>query len=236
MTPINPTATPQVAVPPLKEGDRLTRDEFERRYDAMPELKKAELINGVVLMPSPVRLEQHGSPHAALMCWLGNYWVATPGVRVGDNSTIRLDIDNEPQPDALMFVEPSLGGRIRIDSDGYAEGGPELVAEVAASSINVDLTTKLQMYAKHGAQEYLIWRVLDQAVDWFVLKQGQYISLPPTPSGVLQSEIFPGLWLDVAAMVRMDLPAVIRQLDAGLASQDHAAFVQTLQQRRQSNP
>ncbi len=156
MTPINPTATPQTAIPPLKEGDRLTREEFERRFDAMPGLKKAELINGVVLMPSPVRLEQHGSPHADLICWLGHYRVATPGVRVGADSTIRLDIDNEPQPDALMFVEPSLGGRIRIDSDGYAEGGPELVAEVAASSINVDLTTKLQMYAKHGAQEYLI--------------------------------------------------------------------------------
>ncbi len=231
MTPVNPTAIPGVAIPPLREGDRLSREEFERRYDAMPELKKAELINGVVLMPSPVRLQQHGSPHADLITWLGTYRVATPGVCVGDNSTIRLDADNEPQPDVLMIVEPSWGGQVRIDSDGYVEGGPELVAEVAASSINIDLTSKLQIYAQHGVREYLVWRVLDQAVDWFVLRQGQYDRLAPTPAGVYQSEVFPGLWLDVTALVRLDIAAVMRLLQQGLASPEHAAFVALLKQR-----
>jgi hypothetical protein len=220
----------------LKEGDRLSREEFERRYEAMPELKRAELINGVVLMPSPVRLQQHGSPHADLVGWLVNYRVATPGVCVGDNSTIRLDADNEPQPDALMIVGPSCGGQVRIDSDGYIEGGPELVAEVAASSINIDLTSKLQVYAQHGVREYLVWRVLDQAVDWFVLRQGQYDRLAPTSGGVLQSEVFPGLWLNVAALVRLEIPAVMQQLQQGLASPEHAAFVTRLQQQHTGQP
>ena len=144
MTPVNPTATPGVAVPPLKEGERLSRDEFERRYNAMPELKKAELINGVVLMPSPVRHEQHGNPHAYLTTWLATYEISTPGTSIGDNSTIRLDLDNEPQPDDTLMIRPECGGNARIDADGYIEGGPELVAEVAASSVNIDLTSKLQ--------------------------------------------------------------------------------------------
>lgn len=33
---------------PLENGDRLSRFEFEHRYQAMPELKKAELVEGVV--------------------------------------------------------------------------------------------------------------------------------------------------------------------------------------------
>ncbi len=236
MTPVNPTTTPGVAIPPLKEGDRLTRDEFERRYDAMPELKKAELINGVVLMPSPVRHEQHGNPHAYLTVWLGTYEINTPGTSIGDNSTIRLDMDNEPQPDDTLMILPASGGKAHIDTDGYIEGGPELVAEVAASSINIDLTSKLQVYARHGVREYLVWRVLDQAVDWFVLRQGQYNRLAPTPGGILQSEVFPGLWLDAAALVRLDVPAVMRQLQQGLASQEHAAFVALLQQHRTGQP
>src|SRR5712692_8200911 len=121
-------------VPPLEPGDHLTRDEFERRYEAMPHVKKAELIEGVVYMPSPVRLDQHGSPQAAFIGWLWYYWVFTPGVRVGDNTTVRLDLDNEPQPDGLMIRERSHGGRVVIGPRGYIESAPELVGEIAASS------------------------------------------------------------------------------------------------------
>src|SRR5947208_3628723 len=129
------TTAPVPPVPPLENGDHLTCAEFERRYEAMPGLKKAELIEGVVYMPSPVRLEQHGSPHADLVTWMGSYRASTPAVRVGDNSTVRLDVGNEPQPDALMIIQPTHGGQARIDADGYVEGGPELVAEVAASGV-----------------------------------------------------------------------------------------------------
>src|SRR5438445_7444659 len=101
-----PMAGPPVAIPPLVDGDRLTRAEFERRYEAMPHVKKAELIEGVVFMPSPVRLDHHGNPHADLITWLGVYRALTPGIRVSDNTTVRLDMDNEPQPDGLLFVLP----------------------------------------------------------------------------------------------------------------------------------
>jgi hypothetical protein len=214
--------------PPLEPGDHLTRAEFERRYEAMPELKKAELIEGVVYMPSPVRLEQHGGPHADLIAWLVVFRASTPGVRVGDNSTVRLHLDNEPQPDALMIVEPACGGQVTLSADGYIEGGPELVAEVAASSAAIDLNAKLRVYCRNHVQEYIVWRVLDRAIDWFVLRHDQYDPLPLSPAGYYQSEVFPGLWLDPDAMIRGDLATVLQVLQQGLASAEHAAFVARL--------
>lgn len=114
-----PTAGQPKPVPPLESGDRLTRAEFERRYEAMPNLKKVELIEGVVYIASPVRVNQHAHPHAALVTWLGVYQAATPGTQVGDNSTVRLDIDNEPQPDAFLRLLPEYGGQSRTSEDGY---------------------------------------------------------------------------------------------------------------------
>jgi hypothetical protein len=216
-------------IPPLENGDQLTRDEFERRYDAMPHVKKAELIEGVVFVPSPVRLHQHGAPQADFVTWLGVYRAATPGVRVGDNSTIRLDLDNEPQPDALMIVEPARGGQARIGAGGYVEGAPEWVGEVAASTASIDLNAKLRVFRRNGAREYVVWRVLDQAVDWFILRQSQYEKLALDSSGFYQSEVFPGLWLDPGALVRFDLARVLQVLQQGLASPEHAAFVARLQ-------
>lgn len=216
-------------IPALEPGDHLTRDEFERRYEAMPHVKKAELLEGVVYMPSPVRLDQHGSPQAALIGWLWNYWAFTPGVRVGDNSTVRLDLENEPQPDALMIREPGHGGRVVIGPRGYVEGAPELVGEIAASSASFDLHTKLRVYRQNQVQEYIVWRFQDAAVDWFVLHQGDFARLSLSPAGIYQSEVFPGLWLDPAALVRTDLRTVLGVLQQGLASSEHAAYVAELQ-------
>jgi Uma2 family endonuclease len=192
---IAPSGTPPVGppIPPLEPGDHLTREEFERRYDAMPHLKKAELIEGVVYLPSPVRWKQHACPHGDLIGWLGTYRAGTPEVQVGDNGTVRLDLKNEPQPDAVMIVEPGHGGQVKISADDYIEGAPELVAEVAASSAAIDLNTKLRVYRRNQVREYLVWRVLDRAIDWFVLRQSQYLPLPLSPDGVYQSEVFPGL-------------------------------------------
>jgi Uma2 family endonuclease len=224
----------EAPVPPLRAGDRLTRDEFERRYDAMPDLKKAELLEGVVHMPSPVRFDQHGSPHADLIGCLVFYRMNTPGVRVGDNSSIRLDLEDEPQPDALMIVEPSHGGQARIDADGYLEGGPELVAEVAASNVRMALNTKLQIYQRNNVREYIVWRVEDRAIDWFVLSHNQYEPLALTSNGLLQSEHFPGLWLDPVALLAFDLARVFQVLQQGMASPEHVAFVAQLRQRAAS--
>ena len=133
-------------VPPLKHGERLTREEFEQRYEAMPHLKKAERIEGVVYMPSPVRIDFHGRPHAQIMAWLGAYWIATPGVDLADNSTVYLDSDNDPQPDALLRIEPAQGGRSRVIDTGYVEGSPELIVEIAGTSADYDLQDKLEVY------------------------------------------------------------------------------------------
>lgn len=219
---------PPDAIPPLEPGDRLTRAEFERRYGAMPKLKKAELIEGVVYMPSPVRHRRHGRPNTRLIGWLVQYEAGTPGVESGDNSTVRLDLDNEPQPDALLIIDPACGGQVRISEDDYIEGAPELVAEIASSSASFDLNTKLNVYRRNGVREYVVWRVLDQVIDWFVLRAGQYIQLAPDEQSVLKSEMFPGLWLDAPALVRGDLAQVLRIVQQGLATSEHQDFVAML--------
>jgi Uma2 family endonuclease len=216
------------ALPALENGDRLTRAEFERRYEAMPHMKKAELIEGIVYVPSPVRHRQHGSPHAHLVGWLFQYAANTPGVEVGDNSSVRLDLDNEPQPDALLFIDPACGGQVRIGADGIIEGAPELVAEVASSSVSYDLHAKLHVYRRNGVREYLVWRVLEREIDWFVLRAGQYERMPVDAQGLLRSEIFPGLWLDPAALVRGDLATVLAVVQQGIAIPEHALFVTRL--------
>src|SRR5665213_982934 len=211
--------------PPLENGDRLTRVEFERRYEAMPHVKKAELIEGVVYMPSPVRQRRHGGPHQHIGTWLGNYETDTPGVEGGDNSTTRLGMENEPQPDLLLFIDPAKGGQVRIGDDDYIEGAPELVAEVAASNVSIALNAKLNVYRQAGVREYIVWRVLDQEIDWFVLRDGRYDRLRPDAEGVYRSEIFAGLWLDAPALLRGDLVGVRETGQRGVASPEHAAFV-----------
>lgn len=227
-----PTGVIEGSIPPLRAGDRLTRAEFERRYEAMPGIKKAELVEGVVYMPSPVRDDDHGGPHFDVIGWLFFYRAHTPGVKGGDNSTLRLDLDNEPQPDACLRVLTECGGQARI-VDGYVEGGPELIAEVSASSASYDLHDKLNAYRRNGVQEYVVWRVWDDAIDWFILRDGTYDRLPLTADGLYKSEVFPGLWLDPAALVSGDMSRVLEVLQTGLASPEHAEFATKLQQAGQ---
>lgn len=224
-----PHATSLAEPPPFNTGDHLSRAEFERRYDAHPEIKKAELIEGVVYVATPVRFEQHGLPHSMIVGWLTTYWAATPGVVVGDNATVRLDNDNEPQPDAMVRLEPALGGRSHVSEDDYVEGPPELIVEIAASSAAYDLHTKLRVYQRNGVQEYLAVQMYEQRVDWFALREGVYEPLAPDEAGVLRSEVFPGLWLQPAALLSGDLATMLDVLREGLASPEHAAFVEWLQ-------
>lgn len=219
---------PDEGTPPLQTGDRLTRAEFERRYDAMPNLKKAELIEGVVYLPSPISFRRHGNPHGRIITWLGCYEAGTPGVLMGGNASVRLDLDNEPQPDAVLIIDPERGGQARISADDYIEDAPELVAEVAASSVSIDMNAKLHVYRRNGVREYIVWRVLNRAIDWFILREGQYDRMPADAQGILHSELFPGLWLDPAALVRGEMPTVMAVLQQGLASPEHAAFVAQL--------
>jgi Uma2 family endonuclease len=157
--------------------------------------------------------------------WLAVYLAATPGVAGGDNGSIRLDLDNMPQPDAFLMIKPERGGQAKISNDDYVEGAPELIAEIAASSVSYDLGKKLHAYRRNGVREYLVWRVQDREIDWFVLREGQYQSLAAGDDGILRSTVFPGLWLDRTALLRGDLAAVLAVVQQGLASADHAAFV-----------
>jgi Uma2 family endonuclease len=222
------SAIPPHSLPPLENGDRLSRAEFERRYHAMPQLKKAELIEGIVFMPSPVRHQLHGRPHSQVIGWLTLYEAGTPGVQVGDNSTVRLDLDNEPQPDAILLIDPERGGQTRLSVDGYVEGAPELVVEVAASTASYDLHAKLNVYRRSGVQEYVVWRVQEQAIDWFVLRDGQYERLLPDADGRFRSTVFAGLWLDPAALLRHDVTTVLAVVQQGLASPEHGSLVARL--------
>lgn len=211
--------------PPLENGDRLTRTEFERRYAAMPKLKKAELIEGVVYLPAALRFRSHAEPHSRIMTWLGVYQAFTPGIEIGDNPTVRLDLDNAPQPDAVLTID---GGQAKISTDDYIEGAPELIVEIAASSAAYDLYDKKRVYRRNGVREYLVWRVYDGEFDWFRLLEGEYFKLEANDRGLIHSVTFPGLWLAVNSLLSGEMPQVLEVLQQGLKTSEHQDFVQKL--------
>ncbi len=192
---------------PLESGDRLTRDEFERRYTTRPDIKKAELVEGVAYVASPVRIPEHAEPHACTVFWLGAYVAKHPECRFADNGTVRLDPDNELQPDVMLFRRQAAGGQSTVDDDGYLQGAPELVVEIAASSASYDLGPKKEAYRRNGVREYVVWQILEERIDWFRLDGGAYAPIPST-NGVIESREFPGLRLNVPAMLAGDLAAV----------------------------
>ncbi|NHZ71881.1 MAG: Uma2 family endonuclease [Aquificales bacterium] len=217
------------ATPSLEQGDRLIRREFERRYEAMPHLKKAELIEGVVHMSSPVSLVSHGFPHGQIMTFLGVYYAATPGVIFGDNASVLLDSANEVQPDALLRLDENSGGQSSMNEKGYVVGAPELIIEIAASSVSYDMYDKFKVYQRNGVQEYVVWQIYDKRLDWFVLKDEAYVPLRPDEDGVICSRSFPGLQLAVTALLTGDMKGVLDTLQQGLASKEHAEFSSRLQ-------
>src|SRR5215210_7250042 len=163
--------------PILESGDRLTRDEFHRLYCARPDLKRVELVEGVVYVGSPVSMRFHSQPHARVMTWLGVYWSKHPEVQVGDNGTVQLDAKNEVQPDACLWRDEPEGPQ--VSAPGYLQGAPQLVVEIAASSASYDLHDKKEAYRRNGVREYVVWRVLDGAIDWFRLEDRQYLPVQP---------------------------------------------------------
>ncbi|MDJ0582443.1 Uma2 family endonuclease [Crocosphaera sp.] len=215
-----------VKIPPLENGDRLTRLEFETRYQQMTHIKKAELIEGIVYMGSPLRINKHGNPHGRIMTWLGTYEAYTNGIQIGDNCTVRLDPENEPQPDALLRIEN--GGQSIISEDGYVEGAPELIVEIAVSTVSIDLHDKLKAYRRNQVQEYLVWRVDDNEIDWFRLKDEKYIKLEADENDIIKSEVYPGLWLNVTALLNGNLVKVLDILKQGIDNYEHKKFCQII--------
>lgn len=183
-------------------------------------------------MPAALRFRSHGRPHALLMAWLTDYWLATPGTELGIEPTIRLDLDNEPQPDAVLLIDKACGGQTQLSEDDYIEGAPEFIAEIAASSAAIDLGKKKRAYRRNGVTEYLIWQVFEQKLDWFDLQDGEYVSLPVDDNGVMMSQVFPGLWLAVNDLLTGNMMRVLAVLQEGLASPEHTAFVQQLSESK----
>ena len=157
--------------PPLESGDRLSRAEFSRRLvgDALyPEVKKAELIDGIVIVGSPVH-RQHSRPHFQFSSILGVYCAHTPGLIAGDNESVVFDGDNELQPDLFVGIEAARGGQLKDKDDGPLSGVPEFVVEVAASSSSYDLHSKLNIYRRNGVQEYLVLLAYEREMRFFRL-------------------------------------------------------------------
>ena len=194
----------------LEAGDHLTREEFHRRYLARPDIKKAELIDGVVYVPSPLRGDYHGKPHGFVMLWLGTYALGVPEAECMDSTTLLLDGNVEVQPDAMLW-HPVDGGPY-MNERGFIVGPPQLIVEVSASSATYDLHVKKEAYRRNGVLEYVVWRVLDEAIDWFRLQDGAYVLIEPNADGIVESEQFPGLRLHVQSMLAGDLTAVVARL------------------------
>lgn len=226
------------SVPPLRNGDHLSRAEFHRRYEAAGEGVRAELIEGIVYlwshpkMPSPVSLDQHGRPHFNVVGWAAYYCSKTPGLIPGDNSTVFIDGTNEPQPDVLLGIPVAAGGRTKVvtrNGRQYVEGAPDLVIEVAASTASIDLNAKLAAYQRNGVGEYLVVLTEEQhEVRWMALVEDRFAPIAPDSDGLLKSRLFPGLWLDAAALLAGDLPKLLAAIDQGCSTDAHREFVARL--------
>jgi Uma2 family endonuclease len=226
---------PVVVAPPrrppveLYSGDRMSREEFHRLYERAPEDFKAELIGGTVYVAPPLKLG-HGEPHVLFGVVLAVYASRTPGVRPSDNTSVVLADDAEPQPDLLLRILPEYGGQSSTTSDDYVKGAPELIVEIAHSSRAVDLHDKKDDYARHGVREYLVLCTNEQRLRWFDLAAGN--GLQPDAEGIYRIQTFPGLWINGAALLAQDFPKLVKTLEEGLATPEHAAFVSELDARQ----
>ena len=225
-------ATAPVLIPPLRDGDQMTREEFLRRWDAMPDLKWAELINGVVHMPSPIS-RIHWDFHFRLSSWLTYYVAATPGCAAGVAGTWLMTSNSAPQPDLSLEILPEHGGQSRVEG-AYLAGAPELAIEVSHTTSSHDSGEKLKLYERCGVREYLIVRPKSQRLVWRELVSGKYREIAPEPDETLHSRVFPGLWLNPTALWQSDLDGLAAVVRRGLKSAEHVAFVRKL--KRQALP
>ena len=213
--------------PPLESGDHLSRAEFHRRYEMCPEIKKAELIEGVVILGSPVN-RQHGIPHFDFCTILGVYRINTPGVLASDNQSVILGEENELQPDLCVWVDESRGERGKENEEGPLIGAPEFVVEVAASSAAFDLHSKLNVYRRNGVLEYLVLLAFEREMRFFRLIEGEYIAVEPDAEGVLRSQVLPGFWFRSGWFWEGRLAELLQLVQEGIASPEHQEFVHSL--------
>lgn len=217
--------------PLLETGYHLMQPEFHRRYEQMPEVKRAELIEGVVFIGSPVRLA-HAKSNSQVSCWLEIYIAATPGLESGVGASVILDRNNEYQPDVFLRIVPERGGQTQVTEEKYILDAPELVVEVSLSSLSQDLHEKLAVYRRSGVREYIVWALRDSEIRWYSFESRAEVRLTPNRAGVTCSRFFPGLWLDTAALLAQDMSKVLTTVRLGIKSPEHAAFVKKLSAAR----
>jgi hypothetical protein len=217
---------PEKCVPPLVNGERMVQPEFHRRYEACGEDKKWELIGGVVYKASALKLP-HADYDDEIGYLLGTYRRATPGTQVTHNATAILGEESERQPDLGLRILPEYGGQSRTTSDGYLEGPCELLVEVVHSRRALAMHARRDDYRRAGVVEYLVLCIEEQEVHWFHFASGEMIR--PNRQRISRSHVFPGLWLDVTALLRRDSQRLLDVIRQGLASPVHARFVKRLE-------
>jgi Uma2 family endonuclease len=218
-------------LPPLEAGQELDQPTFHERYVAMPPETRAELVGGVVYMPSPMRGD-HGRESRFVSSWLDRYEERTPGIEGADGATVKLDLRGEPQPDHFLLIQPECGGQSGVDAEGYYTGAPEFVAEIARSSRLYDLSDKKADYERAGVREYLVITLHPNRIHWFIRRGRHFQELRPGPDEIYRSKVFPGLWLDAEAVFARDRARRNEVLEQGIQSPEHAAFVARLARNR----
>lgn len=218
-----------LALGPLKAGDKLERREFIARWDQMPDLKRAELIDGVVYMPSPLS-RSHAHSEGLVGTILGLYALSTQGCESGHQATWYM-LKDAPQPDAFLRILAEYGGQSKVVDDFYY-GAPELAVEVCVSSTSYDMNQKKELYLRAGVQEFLAVLVKEKVVRWHRLEEGAFVLIAPDAQGLARSRVFPGLWLNHAALLAGDGTALLTTLEQGLKSDEHRAFVAELARRK----
>ena len=212
----------------LRNGDRMSREEYHRIYEQSPEDFRAELIGGTVYLPGRVHVG-HGERTALIGALLCMYQGSTTGVTATSRITVLLGEDSEPEPDLTLCIDPECGGQTYLE-DGYLAGPPELIVEVAFNRYAIDFHGKREDYSRHGVKEYLIICVEPLEMTLLDLKYGK--ETHPDSDGICRLRTFPGLWFDAQAIFADAIPKMFETLQRGLATSEHAEFVARLAQAK----
>ncbi len=215
-------------VPPFQSGDEMDQPTFHALYETAPSGFRAELVGGIVYMPSPVS-RPHAAPHGILSTWLGVYCSETDGTEFLPDATMIMSNDDEPQPDLSLIVSPDIGGQTSVSAKQYLVGAPELAIEVAHSTASTDLHSKKRSYERYGVRDYIVVVTKSQTVYWFTRRGAKFAALAADRYGIFKSRVFPGLWLDPSALFERSPKRLLATLRLGLATSEHARFAAKLQ-------
>lgn len=176
----------------IEEAEWMTAADFFREA---PEDRKAELINGVMVVPMPP-LEIHERLFGFLFTLLRSY-VEEFGLGEvrGSRTPVELGATIVPEPD-LLFVAKS---RVHMIQRKGILGAPDFVIEILSSgTVQLDRGDKFRAYESAGVRElWLIDPYGPSGTNFYQLQDGEFVSVVPDASGILRSIAIPGFWMDV---------------------------------------